>query len=532
MKRILFLLALLCVEKALNAQTPYIYTIKADSVKITNTCDTAELIIENHTQNVPGFLYNKGRGRTEFRRVLQKLNNNQYLVGSDTLSFSNAWMQGGNAFGTTSVLGTLDYQDLDIYTNNTQRVRISKDGNMQVNGNLGIGTATITNTGKLIGTNAILFNHFISQYHNYMGNDPFISKLDNVLYNYQTRFNTTTTSGADGSITIDMVIPDHEITPGYHGIVYPQGALCLSFWNNGVPSGVSVQMKNASGSWYGPFTTNTNLSPGGAGFFRIDIPAAFNFVTEVKITIAPGSPGGFINLQNIEWVLDAGPQGLTNGLPFVGKYQEEHLYNYFYFKSGGVDNIRFSPYPTVANYLLNNTLIGSTTDNGNKLQVTGNANVAGNFAVSGNSISFTGLSYNNSATRFLASDANGNLFFRDVSSLAMNETMNSDLAVNGRLSAQKMLITQTGTWPDYVFSKQYQLPSLTEIESFIKQNNHLPGIPSAAEVEKTGVDVGNNQAALLKKIEELTLYTIQQDKELRSLKQEIEELKALIKERK
>jgi hypothetical protein len=59
MKRILFLLALLCLERSLHAQ--YVYTINADSVKITNTCDTAELIIENHSQNVPGFLFNKGR---------------------------------------------------------------------------------------------------------------------------------------------------------------------------------------------------------------------------------------------------------------------------------------------------------------------------------------------------------------------------------------------------------------------------------------------------------------------------------------
>jgi hypothetical protein len=69
MKRILFLLAFLCLEKALHAQ--YVYTIKADSVKVTNTCDTAELIIENYTQNVPGFLFNRGRGRTEFRGAAQ-----------------------------------------------------------------------------------------------------------------------------------------------------------------------------------------------------------------------------------------------------------------------------------------------------------------------------------------------------------------------------------------------------------------------------------------------------------------------------
>ena len=58
----------------------YVYTINADSVKITNHCDTAELIIENHTQHVPGFLYNKERGRTEFRKVLQKLDPTTYLI--------------------------------------------------------------------------------------------------------------------------------------------------------------------------------------------------------------------------------------------------------------------------------------------------------------------------------------------------------------------------------------------------------------------------------------------------------------------
>src|SRR5207302_1476739 len=58
--------------------------IKADSVKITNSCDTAELIIENHTQNVPGFLFNKGKGRTEFRRAV-KLNDSTLVLGADTV---------------------------------------------------------------------------------------------------------------------------------------------------------------------------------------------------------------------------------------------------------------------------------------------------------------------------------------------------------------------------------------------------------------------------------------------------------------
>src|SRR5580704_10480141 len=93
-----------------------VYTIKADSVKITN-CDSAELIIENHTQGVPGFLYNTGKGRTIFKQPLTMINDSLYLVGGDSLKISNpnAWLQGGNYFGATGVLGTYDNHNLDFY---------------------------------------------------------------------------------------------------------------------------------------------------------------------------------------------------------------------------------------------------------------------------------------------------------------------------------------------------------------------------------------------------------------------------------
>src|ERR1700759_4356812 len=86
-----------------------VYTIRADSVKITN-CDSAELILENHTQNVPGFLFNTGNGRTIFKRALQPLGGNAYIIGTDTLQATpNAWIQGGNSFGAPGVIGTQDY---------------------------------------------------------------------------------------------------------------------------------------------------------------------------------------------------------------------------------------------------------------------------------------------------------------------------------------------------------------------------------------------------------------------------------------
>ena len=75
---------ILCLLGFQAAMGQYVYTIKADSVKITN-CDSAELIIENHTQNIPGFLYNTGNGRTIFKRAVQKLNDSLFLIGADTL---------------------------------------------------------------------------------------------------------------------------------------------------------------------------------------------------------------------------------------------------------------------------------------------------------------------------------------------------------------------------------------------------------------------------------------------------------------
>ena len=73
-------------------------------------------------------------------------------------------------------------------------------------------------------------------------------------------------------------------------------------------------------------------------------------------------------------------------------------------------------------------------------------------------------------------------------------------------------------WADYVFDKTYKLASLQSVEKYIAQNNHLPDVPSAATVAKSGIDLGDNQAVLLKKIEELTLYVIKLQKEIDQLK--------------
>ena len=97
------------------------------------------------------------------------------------------------------------------------------------------------------------------------------------------------------------------------------------------------------------------------------------------------------------------------------------------------------------------------------------------------------------------------------------------LSVNGKIRAQEIKV-ETANWPDYVFAWDYKLPSLKETEKHIKEEGHLPGIPSAEEVKANGVELGEMNKKLLQKIEELTLHLIEQNKQLQLQNRRINEL--------
>jgi hypothetical protein len=191
-------------------------------------------------------------------------------------------------------------------------------------------------------------------------------------------------------------------------------------------------------------------------------------------------------------------------------------------------------------------------------------------------VRFQGVAIDNTLTRVLVTDADGNLKYRDASTLTSsgtsgwafggntvatlknlgtidnydlpvitnntermritaagdvgigtNDTKGYKLAVNGEAIANKIVVKQY-PWADYVFDNDYDLKPLDEVEKYIRQNRHLPEVPSAKEVEKNGLDLGNTQATLLKKIEELTLYLIEQNKQLKAQQTQIDELKRQI----
>ncbi len=94
---------------------------------------------------------------------------------------------------------------------------------------------------------------------------------------------------------------------------------------------------------------------------------------------------------------------------------------------------------------------------------------------------------------------------------------NRTMYLDGTLKAKEVFV-QSNVWADYVFSKEYQLMSLYEVEKYINKNKHLPGIPSENEVKERGVDVAKMNVLLMEKVEELTLHVIQLRKELDALK--------------
>ncbi len=120
---------------------------------------------------------------------------------------------------------------------------------------------------------------------------------------------------------------------------------------------------------------------------------------------------------------------------------------------------------------------------------------------------------------FMRIDQNGNV------GIGTTNPGSWKLAVNGKIRAKEIKV-ETG-WADFVFYDDYELPTLREVETHILQKGHLKDIPSTKEVAENGIFLGEMDSKLLQKIEELTLYTIQQQKEIQNLKEENKELKTL-----
>lgn len=443
------LLALPCM-----AQT--VTTLSADSIKITGPNDMGELIIQNHTQSIPGFLYNRNNGRTEFRKVLTKINDSVYLVGGDTLKTAGANYVSLSKAET--ITGTKVFAPLVTSSN--------------LNGYGTVFTANFTPTG-------VNDRLFVTDFRK-----PTVVNPNNLPYTaYAARFR--------GTIRFDSLV----YFPG--GMLDALGVR-TNIWSRindtkgmiiykpaGVPSGDLLRIQG-SGTIT---TTGASLSSGTA--FRDSITFTSGTQDFAQIRLLPA------------FIQQSGASGPTRGM-YVAPYLS------------GVSDFR-------------GVEVNVDAQNGYAFYTTGTApsrfgglvQYAGNYAGTFTDRTLVDKHYADSIlgtahvwTAASAADAvyrTGNV---GIGGKASADAA-TKLSVYGTLLAKKVRVSANSTeWPDYVFAPGYALKPIVDVQDYIQTYQHLPGVPSAAEVTKNGTDVNEMQAVLLKKIEELTLYVIEQDKKI------------------
>jgi hypothetical protein len=348
--------------------------------------------------------------------------------------------------------------------------------------------------------------------------------IDNVLYAATSRFTVTCDKNLPGldylfngvydqsgifiyqqtaTFTIDLA------SKGNPTLTYCAGNIYLHFYSFNFPESVTGRVQNQDGVWT-DITDWANIATNTTAYkvLRGRIPMS-TYLNKIEITITPQASTPTLFAQ-WEFITDRVGQ-YENGV--VTKFDNQSLYRTLAWKNG------------------NNQQTASIDNNGN--------------AQFNSVVLPTGVDPTN---QFIGTTASQKVSFRTANLERLTITAAGDvgigtvspqskLAVNGQITSTKVKVTQTG-WSDYVFHKSYQLPSLEYVEAYIKQHQHLPDVPSASDVEKDGLDVGDNQAILLKKIEELTLYMIEQNKKLEQqikksnqLEKEISDLKKQVKKK-
>jgi len=498
MKKIFFFVILVCLGKTMSAQ--YVYTIKADSVKITNTCDTNELIIENHTQNVPGFLFNTGNGRTIFKQAVVKLNDSMYLIGSDTLKVLSVrgWSLSGNA-GTVdrvNFIGTTDATPLNFRIKNVNTGRVDSATFTVALGFRALDTATTAKYTTAIGYQAARYQWNTDAGTTAIGALALTHNKGH--FNTAVGFSALTNNGTGGN---NVAVGLSALTSNNSG-------------SNNIAIGVSSMLQSRSGSQNVAIGTSAlYVDSGGTSNIAIGASALYD-VLGGRGNISIGASAAKLLTAGVKNIFIGDSTAYVTSSTFSGNYNTIIGANILMPKN------------------INNTIILADGQGNRRLNVdsSGNFMVNTTTPLAANTFSGTGnFSDTLTATTMGSTDSSNRVATtawvkqRGYIGTAFNGILNSSLTVNGAINARGLRLNRQG-WADYVFDSTYRLLPLKDVEGFIKAYSHLPGIPSAAEVTRHGVDVGETQVALLKKIEELTLYTIQQDKKIDELNKKVEML--------
>ncbi len=340
-----------------------------------------------------------------------------------------------------------------------------------------------------------------------------IQKLEvigNIRLNSQSR-------QLSGDIDVLEFAKCHEL--GCYAGPYVQGNI-TSYTANGYAGGLKF--------YTGYHTGNGNyaLKP------AMTIGATSGNINDAYVGIGTTSPNAKLHVYGGNLLVNGGQGDANSGIRIVAPVATSH-YNWMIGANQNV-NATFEITPSAT--------VGGTTFTSPAVTVNANGNVGIGTSSPASKLDVSGAiyaRYDATVLSTISTNASGTLNVNGWNNVNIQTGGNSSvyasgngnvgigttspsekLSVNGNIRTKKLIVAQTN-WPDYVFHPAYQLKPLDEVEKFVQVNRHLPGVPSQKEVDRQGLDVGDTQALLLKKIEELTLYMIEVKKENKVLQEQI-----------
>lgn len=429
------------------------------------------------THTDPYFQYNLQllQGSSLFPRFFLSIGGTAYYAANNTISINhNQWYH---------IAGTYDGTTMRLYLNGSQIATTAVTGNIKsystpvyISKNGALGETFIGNIDEVGIWNRTLSASEVSQLYN-SGNG--------LTYPFGTTYNLTTTASptAGGSIALSPSGGSYSSGTTVTATAVANSGYTFSGWSGALtgsanPGTIAMNANKTLTATFTPITTYalTITAPTNGTITASPVGPNYASGTTVTLTATPGSGyqlsswGGALSGSNSPTTL------VMNGNKTVSAT--------FSPITSGADNL--GNHTATQNIKLGNYWLSG--DGGNEgIRI----NTAGNVGI-GTNTDFRGL-----------------------------------LTVNGKIFAEEIEVVSSIA-SDFVFEPEYELMPLTELEIYLKKNKHLPGIPSALEFKKQGQNLGEMQDLLLRKIEELTLYIIEQDKAMCYYKKTIEELKGEI----
>lgn len=452
-------------------------------------------------------------------------------MGVAVIALSNQvnaqWLTTGNALGATGFLGSTTNQDVALITNNTSRMYISKTGNVGIGVNTPAFLLDVFSTGNAsanfkssTGTANLIIDR---------GNSAATSSVS-----YRTAGVPTWQTGTVGNDNFNI-----------RNIALGGAALTILATNSNVGIGINAPTERLHVVGNGLVSGNINS---GANITSVGLISAGGAISAGTTLSSVGNAtiggnldvnGTTINVGSAEQLSDAGAFTIGSNSDFISTVDganslgQPGLRWRDVIASNNITSLRIgagTPSPTMALHVLGNALITdtaeqiltleSTTANTTGIQI--NRTGVGSFDA--RIIDQFGILKIQGSTDEFQTVTND---WMDISLSSGNVGIGTSagsekLRVCGTIKATELRL-ETG-WCDYVFANDYKLKSLDEVSDYIKENNHLPGIEKASVVETEGLSVAKMSKAMMEKIEELTLYAIQQNEELKLLKAQNVEL--------